>query len=127
MGRKERRALERLSAMEDLIRERERCRECQKRYDEAMDDIRDLTIHHITGELYTAFALVLRRHPYRWPRDKVMRLLAEAGAIITDLSEGTIHDSDLVAEAEKYGIRVLWDANHKWIDAMDIFEEDNGK
>ena len=127
MGRKERRALERLSAMDDLIRERERCRECQKRYDEAMDDIKTLTIHHITGEAYTALALVLRRHPYRWPRDKVMRLLAEVGAIVNDLNEGTIHDSDLVAEGEKYGIRVLWDGGHKWIDAIDIFEEGNDK
>ena len=94
-------------------------------YEQAAEEVRQLTIHHISGELYTAMALILRRHPYRWPRDKVMRYLSQVGAIINDINEGTIHDSDLVAEGEKYGIRVLWDAEHKYIDEMDIFEEEH--
>lgn len=125
MGRKERRTLERMSAIDEKLRDLERCRECKKNYDEAMDDVRTFTIHHITGEAYTALALALRRHPYRWSKEKVMRLLAEVGSIVNDLNEGTIHDSDLVAEGEKYGIRVLWDGGHKWIDAIDIFEEES--
>jgi len=123
MGRKERRAAERASALDSLIAERRRCAECRKMYEQAAEEVRQLTIHHISGELYTAMALILRRHPYRWPRDKVMRYLSQVGAIINDINEGTIHDSDLVTEGEKYGIRVLWDAEHKYIDEMDIFEE----
>lgn len=125
MGRKERRAAERASALDSLIAERRRCAECRKMYEQAAEEVRQLTIHHISGELYTAMALILRRHPYRWPRDKVMRYLSQVGAIINDINEGTIHDSDLVAEGEKYGIRVLWDAEHKYIDEMDIFEEEH--
>ena len=125
MGRKERRAAERASALDSLIAERRRCAECRKMYEQAAEEVRQLTIHHISGELYTAMALILRRHPYRWPRDKVMRYLSQVGAIINDINEGTIHDSDLVTEGEKYGIRVLWDAEHKYIDEMDIFEEES--
>ena len=125
MGRKERRAAERASALDSLIAERRRCAECRKMYEQAAEEVRQLTIHHISGELYTAMALILRRHPYRWPRDKVMRYLSQVGAIINDINEGKIHDSDLVAEGEKYGIRVLWDADHKYIDEMDIFEEES--
>lgn len=123
MGRRERRAAERASALDSMIAERRRCAECRKMYEQAAEEVRQLTIHHISGELYTAMALILRRHPYRWPRDKVMRYLSQVGAIINDINEGTIHDSDLVTEGEKYGIRVLWDAEHKYIDEMDIFEE----
>ena len=125
MGRKERRAAERASALDSMIAERRRCAECRKMYEQAAEEVRQLTIHHISGELYTAMALILRRHPYRWPRDKVMRYLSQVGAIINDINEGTIHDSDLVTEGEKYGIRVLWDAEHKYIDEMDIFEEES--
>ena len=125
MGRKERRAAERASALDSLIAERRRCAECRKMYEQAAEEVRQLTIHHISGELYTAMALILRRHPYRWPRDKVMRYLSQVGAIINDINEGMINDSDLVTEGEKYGIRVLWDAEHKYIDEMDIFEEEH--
>lgn len=125
MGRRERRAAERASALDSMIAERRRCAECRKMYEQAAEEVRQLTIHHISGELYTAMALILRRHPYRWPRDKVMRYLSQVGAIINDINEGAIDDSDLVTEGEKYGIRVLWDAEHKYIDEMDIFEEES--
>lgn len=125
MGRRERRAAERASALDSLIAERRRCAECRRMYEQAAEEVRQLTIHHISGELYTAMALILRRHPYRWPRDKVMRYLSQVGAIINDINEGAIDDSDLVTEGEKYGIRVLWDAEHKYIDEMDIFEEES--
>lgn len=81
------------------------------------------TMHHITGEINTALAVVLRSYPYNWNAGKVMRLLSKVGGIINDLNEKKISDSDLVAAGEKKGIRVLWDAKHEYIDQLGIFEE----
>ena len=127
MGRKERRALERQKRKDDALREireeiayRAQVNAVTKK---AIDDASEYTKNHITGEFYTAAAITLRKPPYRWPQKKVMNFLALVGGIINDLNEGTIHDSDLVTEGEKWGIRVLWSANHEYITEMDIFEE----
>ena len=90
----------------------------------AMREAEEFTKHHITGELYTAMAVVLRRHPYRWSAEKVMRYLDAVGAIINDLNDGTTCDADLVTEGERWGIRALWAANHKFIENLSVFEED---
>lgn len=79
--------------------------------------------HHITGELYTAAAIILRKPPYRWGREKVLRYLEKIGAIINMLNDGSLTDLDLVEEGESVGIKVVWDANHEFIEEMDIFEE----
>lgn len=81
------------------------------------------TKHHITGELYTTAALVLRKPPYRWPAEKVMRFLRSVGGIINDLNEGGMSDADLVAAGEDVGIKVVWDAEYKFIEQMSVFEE----
>jgi len=79
--------------------------------------------HHVTGQFYTAMSLILRKAPYRWSAEKVTRLIGAICAIINDLDEGTICDADLVSAAEKYGIRVLWNADHEYISEVSIYEE----
>lgn len=86
-------------------------------------EVEEYTKHHITGGIYTALAVVLRSAPYYWSPQKTLRLMGEVSAIINDLNEDRISDSDLVAAGEKKGIRVLWDAKHEYIDQLGIFEE----
>ena len=80
--------------------------------------------HYVTGALYTSLGIILRKHPYRWSAEKVMRLFETLSGTVNDLSAGRISDADLVTEGEKYGIRVLWDAKHEYITSVNIFEED---
>lgn len=91
---------------------------------EAMHEAENVTNHHITGALYTAAAVLLRKPPYRWSAEKTMRFLNRLGEVINDINEGSLTLTDLVAEGEHYGIRVLWAANHKFIKGLSVFEED---
>ena len=96
--------------------------------DTVVRDTEDYVKHHITGEMYTAMAIVLRKHPYRWSADKTMRFLNIVGGIINQLNENNLTDYDLITEGEKYGIRVRWDANRKYVQEIGIFEEgEDGK
>lgn len=129
MGRKERRLLERARKQEEArnymqLRAKEQ-EIVDKTIEKAIDEASEFTKHHITGELYTALAIVLRRPPYRWGRDKTLRCLEKVGGIINDLNENIITDADLVAEGERWGIKVLWNASHEYIEEMDIFEDNS--
>lgn len=90
----------------------------------AAKDVEEYTKHHITGELYTAMAIVLRSAPYYWSPDKTMRLMGKVSGIINDLNEGRITDNDLIAAGEQKGIRVVWDAKHEYIDKIGVFEQE---
>lgn len=87
-------------------------------------DVEEYTKHHITGEIYTALAVVLRSAPYYWSPDKTMRLMGEVSGIINDLNQKRITDNDLIAAGEQKGIRVVWDAKHEYIDKIGIFEQE---
>lgn len=91
--------------------------------DVVVRDTEEYVKHHITGEMYTTMAIVLRKHPYRWSADKTMRFLNIVGGIINELNEKRLTDYDLITEGEKYGIRVRWDANRKYVQEIGIFEE----
>lgn len=127
LNRKQRRQKERLdrelSAKEELMRRRAERDAINNTINESNADTEDYVKNHITGELYTAMAIILRRHPYRWSAEKTMRYVGAVAAIINDLNERTICDADLVTEGEKWGIRVRWNANHKYITDLGIFEE----
>lgn len=127
MGRALRRKLQKEQKQLDLRERLEQAYRQQKEDEKmvltAMREAEEFTKHHITGELYTAMAVVLRRPPYRWPAEKVMRYLDAVGAIINDLNDGTTCDADLVTEGERWGIRVTWDASHRYIDGLSEFEE----
>jgi hypothetical protein len=86
-------------------------------------EVEEYTKHHITGEIYTALAVVLRSAPYYWSADKTMRLMGKVSGIINDLNLKRITDNDLIAAGEQKGIRVMWDAKHEYIDQLGIFEE----
>jgi len=86
-------------------------------------EVEEYTKHHITGEIYTALAVVLRSAPYYWSPEKTMRLMGKASGIINDLNLKRITDNDLIAAGEQKGIRVVWSANHEYIDKIGVFEE----
>lgn len=127
MGRKERRLIEKLQKLnnteEDARMEMEVRAKMKELVDGAIAETEEYVKNHITGELYTAMALVLRKAPYRWDVEKTMRFLGQVAAIINDLNEHTISDSDLVTAGEKVGIRVRWNASHSYITDLGIFEE----
>lgn len=115
-----------MSLQERVEKTREKEKSMEQLVTDAMREAEAFTKHHITGELYTAAAVILRRAPYRWPADKVMRFLDQIGGVIVDLNEGRICDADLVAEGEKYGIRVIWRAfndKYRFINDLSIYEE----
>lgn len=78
-----RRKMQKLDKQEDLKDRLKKAYEEQKEMEKViLDAVRDAekyTKHHITGELYTATAVILRKPPYRWPAAKVMRLLEAIG------------------------------------------------
>ena len=125
-----RRKMQKLDKQEDLKDRLKKAYEEQKEMEKVViDAVRDAekyTKHHITGELYTATAVILRKPPYRWPAAKVMRLLEAIGGVINDLNDKIISDADLVTEGERWGIRVMWDGDHKFIEGISEFEEAEG-
>lgn len=123
MGRKERRLQERLKREQDYQYELQARSAEHKVIQDLLSDVEDYVKHHVTGQMYTAMAVILRRPPYRWSAEKVMRYIGAVSGIINDLNENTIHDSDLVTEGEKWGIRVRWNATHKYITDIGVYEE----
>lgn len=87
-------------------------------------EVEEYTKHHISGEIYTALAVVLRSAPYYWSPDKTMRLMGKVSGIINDLNLKRITDNDLIAAGEQKGIRVVWDAKHEYIDKIGVFEQE---
>lgn len=93
----------------------------------ALDVARDAanyTRNHVLGQCLTATACTFLDGPYYWKSDKVGRLLDKICAILNDLDDGTICDADLVAHAEKRGIRIVWDAHHKYIQEVSPYERE---
>ena len=123
MGRKERRLQERLKRERDYQYELQPRSAEHKVIQDLLSDAEDYVKHHVTGQMYTAMAVILRRPPYRWSAEKTMRFVRAVAAIINDLNEETIHDSDLVTEGEKWGVRVRWNATHKYITDIGVYEE----
>ena len=123
MGRKERRLQERLKRERDYGYELQARAQEHKVVQDLLSDAEDYVKHHVTGQMYTAMAIVLRRPPYRWSAEKTMRYVEQVAAIINDLNELRTHDSDLVTEGEKWGIRVRWNASHKYITEIGVYEE----
>lgn len=123
MGRKERRLQERLKRERDYQYELQARSAEHKVIQSLLADAEEYVKHHVTGQMYTAMAVILRRPPYRWSAEKAMRFVRAVAAIINDLNEETIHDSDLVTEGEKWGIRVRWNATHKYITDIGVYEE----
>ena len=128
MGRADRRRKERENHQEARLildaYNRAQRKEAERIALKAANEAADYTRHLELGRCFTAFSAILGDPPYRWNAAKVSRLLDRVSAIMNDLNEGVICDADLVAHAEKRGIRILWDANHKYIQEVNPYEVD---
>lgn len=127
MGRRERRREEKIRRqMNDIELYKRDIAERKQNIDitvQACQSTEEYVKHHITGEFYTALAVILRREPYHWSAEDTLEIINQVGSVINDLNEQTISDADLVAAGEEVGIRVLWNASHEFITDIDIFEE----
>lgn len=63
--------------------------------------------HHITGQMSTAIAVVLRK-VYGWSVEDTLEMLDHINGITNALNSGEIDDADLITEGEQYGIKVSW-------------------
>lgn len=93
-----------------------------KHMTEFEDETRTATQNHFMGLMYCVFILVLRKVCNYGPQ-RTLRALAEAAAIINDLSDGTITVFDLKRDAEATGIQIIFDVNYDIIECG-IFEEE---
>ena len=106
------------------VRDRAMRKEAERIALEAAQDAADYTRHHVLGQCFTALAATMGDAPYYWKAEKISRLLDKVSAILNDLDDGTICDADLVAHAEKRGIRIVWDAHHKYIQEVTPYERE---
>lgn len=95
---------------------------------EALEETEEFVKHYYTGKMYTVLALLLRAYPYRWPADKVMRLLEKTQSTIHAIEDGSYSVEQLISDAESWGIRVKWGTQkgRKYINDLNIFEEEEG-
>ena len=132
MGRRERRGQMKLQREQNKANELWLSRQKHLRdkdvINEALEETEEFVKHYYTGKMYTVLALLLRAHPYRWPADKVMRLLEKTQSTIHAIEDGSYSVEQLIADAESWGIRVKWGTQkgRKHINDLNIFEEEEG-
>lgn len=80
--------------------------------------------HHITGQMSTAIAVVLRK-VYGWSVDDTGDMLDQVNGITNALNAGEIDDADLVTEGEQWGVKVQWRLmnSRTYISGIDVYEE----
>jgi hypothetical protein len=130
MGRKERRAA--LKAQQIQNKADELWLAKQKHYGEArvindaLKEAEEIVTNHVSGEIYTLFALVLRQHPYRWSSAKIMRLFERVQSGIMMLNDKSYTTDQLISDAEAWGFKVKFevDKKRKYIDSLFPFEEE---
>jgi hypothetical protein len=104
----------------------------QKRYQkqaqviaqEVANETEEFAKHHITGQLLTAMAIVLRK-VYGWSMDDTGDMLDQVNGITNALNAGEIDDADLVTEGEQWGVKVQWRLmnSRTYISGIDVYEE----
>lgn len=104
----------------------------QKRYQkqakviaqEVANETEEFAKHHITGQLLTAMAIVLRK-VYGWSVDDTGDMLDQVNGITNALNAGEIDDADLVTEGEQWGVKVQWRLmnSRTYISGIDVYEE----
>lgn len=82
--------------------EKEQSREAVRISQEVAAEVEEYTKHHVTGQLLTALALVLRK-VYGWSDKDTLAALDEVNGITNALNAGEIDDHDLITECEQYG------------------------
>lgn len=102
---------------------KEQSREAVRISQEVAAEVEEYTKHHVTGQLLTALALVLRK-VYGWSDKDTLAALDEVNGITNALNAGEIDDHDLITECEQYGIKVSWEmaGDRLYIGALDVYE-----
>lgn len=80
--------------------------------------------HHITGQMLTAMAVVLRKI-YGWSVEDTLEMLDQVNGVTNALNAGEIDDADLITEGEQYGIKISWrmlDDRRLYIGGLDVYE-----
>lgn len=130
MGRRERRAEQKAQQIQNkrdaIWLSKQKHYQDKAVIDEALGETEEFVKHYYTGKLYTVLALLLRAHPYRWPADKVMRLLEKVQGTIHAIESKEYSVEQLISDAESWGIRVKWGTQkgRKFINDLNVFEEE---
>ena len=124
MNREIRRRLERAKKQEEKTKLELIRQETVRISEDVANEAAIFEHHRTTGRIMTIIALILRKPPYRWPAEKVERLLDRIGGTVNAINVGEISDADLVAECERRGIKVVWSAKHEYIAECNVYEEE---
>lgn len=124
MSRKLRRIQEKHQRIDLMQMQKRYQRQAQVIAQEVANETEEFAKHHITGQLLTAMAIVLRK-VYGWSVDDTGDMLDQVNGITNALNAGEIDDADLVTEGEQWGVKVQWRLmnSRTYISGIDVYEE----
>ena len=124
MSRKLRRIQEKHQRIDLMQMQKRYQKQAQVIAQEVANETEEFAKHHITGQLLTAMAIVLRK-VYGWSVDDTGDMLDQVNGITNALNAGEIDDADLVTEGEQWGVKVQWRLMNSWtyISGIDVYEE----
>lgn len=124
MSRKLRRIQEKHQRMDLMQMQKRYQKQAQVIAQEVANETEEFAKHHITGQLLTAMAIVLRK-VYGWSVDDTGDMLDQVNGITNALNAGEIDDADLVTEGEQWGVKVQWRLmnSRTYISGIDVYEE----
>lgn len=124
MSRKLRRIQEKHQRIDLMQMQKRYQKQAQVIAQEVANETEEFAKHHITGQLLTAMAIVLRK-VYGWSVDDTGDMLDQVNGITNALNAGEIDDADLVTEGEQWGVKVQWRLmnSRTYISGIDVYEE----
>lgn len=124
MSRKLRRIQEKHQRIDLMQMQKRYQKQAQVIAQEVANETEEFAKHHITGQLLTAMAIVLRK-VYGWSVDDTGDMLDRVNGITNALNAGEIDDADLVTEGEQWGVKVQWRLmnSRTYISGIDVYEE----
>ena len=124
MSRKLRRIQEKHQRIDLMQMQKRYQKQAQWIAQEVANETEEFAKHHITGQLLTAMAIVLRK-VYGWSVDDTGDMLDQVNGITNALNAGEIDDADLVTEGEQWGVKVQWRLmnSRTYISGIDVYEE----
>lgn len=124
MSRKIKRMLEKQQKKDQKQIEKAYQNQAIKISQEVAAETEEYAKHHITGQMLTAMAVVLRKI-YGWSVEDTLEMLDQVNGVTNALNAGEIDDADLITEGEQYGIKVSWrmlDDRRLYIGGLDVYE-----
>lgn len=123
MSRKLRRIQEKHQRIDLMQMQKRYQKQAQVIAQEVANETEEFAKHHITGQLLTAMAIVLRK-VYGWSVDDTGDMLDQVNGITNALNAGEIDDADLVTEGEQWGVKVQWRLmnSRTYISGIDVYE-----